>query len=178
MQEQTSMTHGSGTATNAPNVEAVRLDAESAKQVRRSLRALRSHEQRLATNFYGHLFRMAPEVHQLFPENMHEQRLQLFKAILNIVDELDDPRAVELKLLNLGESHFASGVKEHHFQYVSHALVRAVRELEPTHWSSSLSSAWIGLCSWMVTCLRAGWRRARDRAAARSGESFPAGPHP
>jgi hemoglobin-like flavoprotein len=153
-----------------------RLDQRSIDLVRRSVDGLRGQERHMADLFYGHLFRMVPEARRLFPADMSDQHLRLLEALLLAVDGLDDPAAMEARLLSLGEDQFARGVEERHLQYVAHALVRAVRELQPAEWSSSLSSAWIGLYSWMIGHMVAGFRRAGLRAS--SGPSAGASPVP
>jgi hemoglobin-like flavoprotein len=153
--------------TDAPGLnetagrQPVRLDPDSITLVRASVRDLRGHEARLAELFYDQLFRMVPEVRRLFPVDMGEQHLRLLHALLSTIDGLDDPEAMERRLLALGADHYRRGVEEEQFLYVPHALVRAVRELQTSDWSSSLSSAWIGLYSWMIEHLAAGCRAAR-----------------
>jgi len=139
----------------------VRLAPDSIALVRSSTRKLRGQEPQLAELFYAQLFGMAPDLRRLFPTDMGGQRLRLLDALLATIDGLDDPGAMERRLLALGADHYHRGVKEEQFQYVPHALVRSVRELQPAEWSSSLSSAWIGLYSWMIEHLAAGCRAAR-----------------
>jgi hemoglobin-like flavoprotein len=158
-------------STDAPGHDAAapsrstRLDHESIEIVRASVKELRGQEDVLAELFYEQLFAMVPEVRVLFPPDMGAQHVRLLEALLSTIDGLDDPEAMERRLVTLGADHFRRGVAEEQFLYVPHALVRAVRELQQGDWSSSLSSAWIGLYSWMIDHLATGCRAARATAA-------------
>jgi hemoglobin-like flavoprotein len=160
----THSTYGAAREPQAGGVDAYRLDPRSVRLVQDSVRLLRGQEQRLAVIFYGHLFELVPEARRLFPADMGEQHQRLLAALLAAVESLDDPGRMERELLSLGEEHYHRGVEDHQFQYVAHALIRAVRELLPGDWSSSVSSAWVGLYTWMTTFMVAGSRRARGRA--------------
>ncbi len=149
-------------------VDVPRPDEESARIVQQSVARLGNHLPALGEAFYRHLFAMLPEVRPLFPEEMADQRQRLLQALLTSVNSLHDPAAMEGRLQQLGESHYQWGILEDQYQYVAHALVRALRDINAGDWSTWVSSAWISVYSWMIAHMVAGARRARLRDEARA----------
>ena len=133
--------------------------------VRRSIALFAGREHELTQLFYRHLFSMVPEVRQLFPDDMTEQRARLLATLLASVDSLEHPEQMERDLIALGHVHYRRGLEDHQYQYVAHALVRSVRDLIPYDWSSELSSAWIGVYTWMIAHMVAGAQEARAQEA-------------
>jgi hemoglobin-like flavoprotein len=132
--------------------------------VQESIALLAGHELELAQGFYGHLFDLLPEVRALFPDGVAEQRIRLLKALLALMESLDAPELVESRLQVLGEIHYHRGIADDQYQYVGYALIRTVRDIFPEDWSTWLSSAWIGVSSWMIQHVVAGAKRASTMA--------------
>jgi hemoglobin-like flavoprotein len=147
-------------------VDVPRPDPESARIVQEFVGRLSNRIPELGEAFYRHLFAMLPEVRPLFPDDMATQRDRLLNALLSSVYAIDDPLGMEARLQLLGESHHYRGIREDQYQYVAHALVRALRDTTPGEWSTWMSSAWISVYSWMIAHMVAGARRARLRDEA------------
>jgi hemoglobin-like flavoprotein len=149
---------------SSPGID--RPDADSARQVQQSVARLAGREAELSRGFYSHLFAMLPEVRPLFPEDMAEQRVRLLTALLASISSLDDPVGMETRLQALGEIHYHRGIADDQYQYVGHALIRAIRDVVPGDWSTWLSSAWISVASWMIQHILVGAKRAREQAGS------------
>ncbi|MEJ2578251.1 MAG: globin domain-containing protein [Kineosporiaceae bacterium] len=150
-----------------------RPDAESTRVVQEAVGRLSDRVPELGVYFYRHLFAMIPEVRPMFPDNMADQRLRLVRALLNAVYAIGDPVRAEVELQRLGEIHYYRGVREDQYQYVPHALLRALRDLSPGEFSTWQSSAWISVYSWMTAHMVAGARRAQLREEPRTPGAGP-----
>jgi hemoglobin-like flavoprotein len=157
-------------------VDVPRPDAESTRIVQTAVRRLAPRIPELGEAFYRHLFGLLPEVRDLFPEDMENQRQRLVESLLSSVYALHDPAGMEVTLQRLGATHHRRRVKEDHYQYVPHALLRAVRDISPGDFSTWESSAWISVYSWMVAHMVAGARQAR--LLEERGLSISTGGHP
>jgi hemoglobin-like flavoprotein len=155
------------------SVDVPRPDAESSRAVQAAVRRLASRIPELGEAFYRHLFGMLPEVKPLFPDDMLDQRQRLVEALLSSVYALHDPEGMEITLQRLGATHHRRQVKEDQYQYIPHALLRAVRDITAGEFSTWESSAWISVYSWMVAHMVAGARRAR--LLEEQGLSLPTG---
>lgn len=151
----------------ALTVTVSRPDVDSTRVVQAAVHRLMPRVTELGVAFYRHLFGMLPEVRPLFPDDMVDQRQRLVEALLSAVHSLHDPQGMEVALQQLGETHYHRGVREDQYQYVPHALLRAVRDLAPGNFSTWESSAWISVYSWMVAHMVVGARRARMREEGR-----------
>jgi nitric oxide dioxygenase len=154
-------------------VDVPRPDADSSRAVQAAVRRLAPRIPELGEAFYRHLFGMLPEVKFLFPDDMKDQRQRLVESLLSSVYALHDPAMMEVTLQQLGATHHRRGVKEDQYQYIPHALLRAVRDITPGDFSTWESSAWISVYSWMVAHMVAGARQAR--LLEEQGFSLPTG---
>ncbi|HET9654470.1 MAG TPA: globin domain-containing protein [Kineosporiaceae bacterium] len=134
------------------------------RTVRRSIAALSGVEQQLTEAFFEQLFAMLPQVRELLPEEPAERRVRLLGAMLTAAKGLHQPEQLERELQALGALHHSWGITAEQLQYVPHALVRALREVLADRWSSVLSSAWIGVFSWIVDQMAVGARRAQGQS--------------
>ncbi|MEV4641365.1 globin domain-containing protein [Actinoplanes sp. NPDC049548] len=130
-----------------------RPSAQAMTIVQQSAAAVTDRPVALAEAFYRHLFQLAPDVREMFPEDMTAQNERLCRALLAAVQALVDPdrfaAGMENTLRRLGHDHaHRYAVKPEHYPYVGHALVRAVRDVSGD-WTVATSSAWIWVYDWM-----------------------------
>jgi hypothetical protein len=76
------------------------------------------------------------------------------------------PDVVADTLRQLGARNWLDGFSETQYVSVTHALVRAVRDLCVDDWSTSMSSAWISYLTWIKPYLLLGAQQAAVQQAA------------
>ncbi|WP_017609633.1 globin domain-containing protein [Nocardiopsis xinjiangensis] len=120
----------------------------------------------LAGSFYRNLFKMVPEMRDMFSDDLGPQQQRMADALLAVVRHLDSPDEIAEYLQQLGAQHHRQlGVLPEHYPHVGRALVRAVSEVSPT-WTSSMSSSWVLVYRWITAHMLAG---AQEAASASSG---------
>jgi hemoglobin-like flavoprotein len=127
-----------------------RPDQETIEMVRASCAGVIDRPALLAEHFYEHLFELAPQVRDMFPEDMALQNERMSGALLKAVQGAHNPARVEFMLRHMGAGHGRHhNVAPEHYPYVGRALVRAVRDLSP-QWAPALGSAWVQVYEWMA----------------------------
>jgi hemoglobin-like flavoprotein len=66
------------------------LTPEQIELVRKSFDALWPFRRKLAEQFYGRFFELAPDTRRLFPKDMERQQLKLMDTVAAIVGTLDE----------------------------------------------------------------------------------------
>lgn len=116
--------------------------ADSAQLLRESWKQVAALRDAFPLLFYAVLMDMAPDVAQLFPIDMSEQRRHLV-ATLGLVanaEPTDEP-IIEERLLLLGADHRRYGAGTEHYATVGDALLLTLGHLVP-EWTSALADAW------------------------------------
>lgn len=93
--------------------------------------------------FYAVLFDMAPEVADLFPVNMSEQRRKLLATLGRVVQSVatEDAERANEALRVLGRDHRRFGAEAEHYPVVGQALILTMAHLVP-NWSPDHEAAW------------------------------------
>lgn len=123
------------------------LPAAQVDLVRDSLRRLLPHAEQLGEVFYDELFRRAPEVRKMFPENIGEQRAKLVATLATAVKHLDDLPSIEDEIARLGRLHAVRGIGADGYELVGSVLLDVLERLsdefdEPTRaaWASTYAT--------------------------------------
>ncbi|MGZ5924548.1 MAG: globin family protein, partial [Rhizomicrobium sp.] len=95
-----------------------------------------------ATLFYERLFEIAPEVKQMFPSDMTEQRKKLMVTLAYVVTGLDKLDAILPAASALAKKHVDYGVKPSHYAPVGAALLWTLEKGLGAAWTPGLASAW------------------------------------
>ncbi len=96
-----------------------------------------------ATNaFYANLFKVAPGVRTLFPEDMFEQSEKLWKSIVMVVESADDLSEIEHALKALGARHVRYGAEPAHYKVVTDVLIETIAALMEHDWTEDHQTAW------------------------------------
>lgn len=152
-----------------------RPSAEAMATVRGSLAVVASHPVMLAEVFYGHLFAMAPDTRGMFPEDLTGQMQKMTTTLLAAIAQLEgesDSAELEATLQRLGASHARHyDVEPAHYQYIGHALTRAVRDVAGAAYSGAMSSSWIALVQWVCHHMIEGAEADRDRPVPRGDDT-------
>jgi NAD(P)H-flavin reductase/hemoglobin-like flavoprotein len=92
--------------------------------------------------FYATLFRIAPESRDLFPVNMEVQRSRLMRALVHVVQMVDQPDELVPFLEQLGRDHRKFGVVAQHYEAVGEALLTAIATTAGPAWTPAVRDAW------------------------------------
>lgn len=95
-----------------------------------------------AAYFYARLFLLRPELRELFPPAMDEQRDRLFRALAHIVQSLSTPEEMARYLTQLGKDHRKYAVKPDMYDAVGEALIATLRAFAGTAFTDGAAQAW------------------------------------
>jgi NAD(P)H-flavin reductase/hemoglobin-like flavoprotein len=92
--------------------------------------------------FYGQLFLRQPNLRQLFPPAMDEQRDRLFSALGQIVESLSTPEDMAAYLSQLGKDHRKYQVQPEMYEAVGAALLATLRAFARDAFTTEAEEAW------------------------------------
>jgi NAD(P)H-flavin reductase/hemoglobin-like flavoprotein len=95
-----------------------------------------------AAYFYGWLFAGHPELRELFPIAMNEQRDRLFRALGQIVRSLSSPEELAVCLTQLGRDHRKYSVEPEMYDAVGDALMATLRAYAGPAFTPAAQEAW------------------------------------
>jgi hypothetical protein len=96
------------------------MTPEQIDLIRKSFDALWPFRRKLAEQFYGRFFELAPAARCLFPNNLERQQLKLMDTVAAIVGTLDERELFQSSLVIQAESTRTSEYRDH----ISLRLVR------------------------------------------------------
>ncbi|MEZ0093589.1 globin domain-containing protein [Streptacidiphilus sp. EB129] len=96
----------------------------------------------LAVYFYSILFTRYPQVRDMFPPGMDVQRGRLLRALLHIVDLVDDPEGLQRFCSHLGRDHRKFGTENAHYDAVGECLLASLARFAGPAWSPEVARAW------------------------------------
>jgi NAD(P)H-flavin reductase/hemoglobin-like flavoprotein len=111
--------------------------------IRESFALLEPRAEELGRYFYATLFSHAPETRALFPVNMEVQRSRLLRALVHVVQMVDQPDELVPFLEQLGRDHRKFGVFAEHYDAVGNALLGAISSFAGPAWTPEVEKAWI-----------------------------------
>src|SRR5215813_11407129 len=91
------------------------MTPEQIDLVRSSFDALWPFRRKLADQFYGRFFELAPDTRRLFPNDMERQQLKLMDTLAAIVATLDQREICQSIISHTGRKHADFGVQTSHF---------------------------------------------------------------
>ncbi len=116
-----------------------------------------------ATNaFYSNLFKVAPGVRPLFPEDMFEQSEKLWNTIVKVVESAHDLTQIEADLKALGARHVSYGAEPAHYAVVTDVLIQTMATLMNDRWTEETRNTWKAALEEVCTLMLEG---AGNRAA-------------
>ncbi|MEV4740734.1 globin domain-containing protein [Streptomyces sp. NPDC049555] len=92
--------------------------------------------------FYAILFARYPEVRPMFPQGMDAQRDRLLRALLRIVDLVDDAENLIRFCSHLGRDHRKFGTLAAHFPAVGECLLDTLARYAGSAWTPEIAAAW------------------------------------
>jgi NAD(P)H-flavin reductase/hemoglobin-like flavoprotein len=164
--------------------------------IRSSFDLVAPEAEALGRHFYAVLFSAAPETRDLFPVNMEVQRSRLLRALVHVVQMVDQPDELVPFLEQLGRDHRKFGVIAQHYDAVGAALISAIEHFAGDAFTPEVKTAWTdaygvvagamrtaaaaerGPASWLGRVLehqRLGWDLARITVQTSEAIPFRAG---
>ena len=116
--------------------------------------------------FYAHLFLRHPEVRDMFPIRMAEQRDKLVAALGAAVSNVDQLDKVVPVLEQLGRDHRRFGAVTAHYDAVGASLLATLRHFFGPAWSPELHAAWSEAYGTVAKVMVTAAEQAEDRAPA------------
>ncbi|MFE2379126.1 globin domain-containing protein [Streptomyces sp. NPDC059398] len=110
--------------------------------IRASLAVVEPQVEEIAVYFYAILFARYPAVRELFPANMDVQRDRLLRALLRIVELVDDPDSLTRFCAHLGRDHRKFGTQRAHYPAVGECLIESLARFAGPAWTAEISGAW------------------------------------
>jgi hemoglobin-like flavoprotein len=118
------------------------MTPEQIDLVRKSFDALWPFRRKLAAQFYGRFFELAPDARRLFTSDMDKQQLKLMDAIAAIVGALDQREMFQSIISHTGRKHAEFGVREADFVAFGDALLWGLQQQLGPGFSPELKQAW------------------------------------
>jgi hemoglobin-like flavoprotein len=116
--------------------------------------------------FYDELFRIAPDLRQLFPDDISRQREKLGHMLDALIRSLNRINTVSEDIVDLGHRHLAYDIEEEHYVAFGEALLRMLDRLLGVEMTLELRDAWSSAYDMLA-------RVMQDAAnTPRSAESF------
>ncbi|WP_063772136.1 globin domain-containing protein [Kitasatospora mediocidica] len=118
------------------------LTAREIALIRASKAAVEPYGADLPRFFYATLFDRYPQVRELFPVRMDVQQDRLLRALLLIVELVDDPANLVTFCSNLGRDHRKFGTLSAHYAPVGECLLATLEQFAGPAWSDEAAAAW------------------------------------
>ena len=121
------------------------MTPEQIDLVRKSFDALWPFRRKLAEQFYGRFFELAPDTRRLFPNDMEKQQLKLMDTLAAIVGTLDQREIFQSIIKHTGRKHAEFGVQTAHFASFGDALIWGLQQQFGPAFTPEMKQAWIVL---------------------------------
>lgn len=141
-------------AADLPDVGEPSGESALVRTIRESFALVEPRAEELGRHFYGVLFGTAPETRDLFPVNMEVQRSRLLRALVHVVQMVDQPDELVPFLQQLGRDHRKFGVIARHYDAVGSALLSAIGHFAGEAWTPEIESAWTDAYGIVASAMR------------------------
>lgn len=118
------------------------LLSEEIRLIRETATLLAKAEVSATNLFYANLFRVAPSVRPMFPEDMFAQSTKLWESVVTVVEALDNLDRIAPTLRDLGRRHVGYGAKPAHYDLVAATLITTIASLSSDIWTAAHETAW------------------------------------
>jgi hemoglobin-like flavoprotein len=92
--------------------------------------------------FYDRLFTIAPQVRQLFPDDLRQQKTKLIGMLATAVGNLHQMDQIIPAVKDLGRRHVSYGVTAEHFEPVGEALLWTLAQGLGSDFTPPVRAAW------------------------------------
>ena len=130
------------------------------KLVQKSFIEVAPIAEKAADIFYGRLFEIAPQVRNLFPDDMTEQRKKLMATLAIVVNGLDNMDSILPAAGALAKRHVSYGAQPSHYPVVGEALLWTLEKGLGRSWTPEVAAAWTSayetLSGFMINAAQSG----------------------
>lgn len=113
-----------------------------AQRLKDNFAQVAQHGDAVALFFYSDLFVRNPQLRDMFPVGMSQQRDRLLSALGRIVSDVDNLPDVVPFVQQLGRDHRKYGVITEHFPDVGASLIATLRYFTGERWTPDLAADW------------------------------------
>ena len=136
---------------------------------------------RVADHFYDELFRIAPGVRPLFPDDLTKQKIKLMETLAAVVGYVTHPEMFASVTRQVGRRHAGYGALAAHYGPVGSCLLASLGEVLGPRFTPEVRQAWAALYGEVAALMVAGQEEERARignpdAAAERGAAEPRSP--
>jgi NAD(P)H-flavin reductase/hemoglobin-like flavoprotein len=117
--------------------------AAMVRLIRESYAVIQPRAEEVVRFFYATLFAIAPATRELFAANMEAQYGRMLRALMHIVQKVDQPDDLLPFLRQLGRDHRKFGVLTQHYDVMGTALIIALKQYAGQAWTPQVEKAWI-----------------------------------
>lgn len=110
----------------------------------------------LTTRFYEILFDRYPQVRPLFGKNGSGQAEMLQRALVAVVEHVEDASWLEQTLGAMGKKHVDYGVTPEMYEWVVNSLLAAMAEAAGPDWTPPVQTVWRGALGAVSNLMKAG----------------------
>jgi len=110
--------------------------------------------------FYEILFERYPQVRPMFGASTRRQEEMLTRALVAVIDHIEEPAWLADTLRPLGAKHVAYGVTDEMYDWVGDALIRALAEVGAGDWTPQVEKAWLAAYGAIAGLMLEGARHA------------------
>ncbi len=111
-------------------------------RVKQSFEDLRPYLEPTSLQFYEALFERAPELRELFREDLKGQGMRFMNTLSVILDNMENPDGTAVDYAELGHLHTTLGIKQGHFAPMEEALIESLADKLGDSFTPSLEEAW------------------------------------
>ena len=130
----------------------------------------------MTRRFYAILFERYPQVRPLFGRSTEKQEQMLTRALVAVLDRLEDGAWLGDTLRALGAQHVDYRVTEEMYPWVGDALLATLAEVAGEAWPPQVEKAWTDAYAAFAGLMLDGARRATERSTR--SEAVAAAPPP
>jgi NAD(P)H-flavin reductase/hemoglobin-like flavoprotein len=117
--------------------------ATMVRLIRESYAVVQPRAEEVVRFFYATLFAIAPATRELFAANMEAQYGRMLRALMHIVQKIDQPDDLLPFLRQLGRDHRKFGVLTQHYHAMGTAMITALKQYAGQVWTPQVEKAWI-----------------------------------
>jgi nitric oxide dioxygenase len=133
--------------------------------IRHQFGLTRGAEEAFAAAFYDRLFQIAPNLREMFPQDMKGQGAKLMQVLAFAVGALDRGEVLVPAVRMLGQRHAGYGVTLDHFTPVGAALLDTLAASLGEQFDAQAKAAWTGAFMALVGMMADGMAEAQRSAA-------------
>lgn len=132
--------------------------------LRSSFELLAPRGEELVERFYGELFTKFPQVKPLFKNTSpQEQQKKLLTALKLVINNLNNPAALQSALQEMGARHQGYGAEPAHYGAVKSTLLGVMRDMAGKRWTKKVDQAWSDALDAVASIMLGAYKNTGDK---------------